>query len=429
MRHKKIKLSSQELRQPAESSPSRPDSSSDTDVGDKSRISRRTSPVDFSRAVGADRTGRYEVNLLDGLLQENAAVLAECIGTRKTLMVTTPTVGRLYGPRLQTALREHGVSLHTLVLACDENAKTLDQVERVCRDAYRLGLDRKSVLIGFGGGVCTDIVTLAASWIRRGISHIRIPTSLIGQIDASIGVKGAVNFCGKKSALGCFYAPESVWIDPVFLRTLEPQPLSCGLAESIKMALVRDRGLFELVEEHAEVLIDTAFAEPKTVATEVIWRSVLRMLEELETNLFEDKTYERLVDFGHTFSPLLESSSGFRIPHGEAVAIDIALSCVIARELDLLDGVALDRVLAALIASRLPIYSPLLTTKLCLDVMQDIVRHRGGALNLVLPTSIGRATFLRQLNDLPEPVIQRAISRLAERQPELHRVPERRRAA
>ncbi|MGH8069850.1 MAG: iron-containing alcohol dehydrogenase [Candidatus Entotheonellia bacterium] len=173
-----------------------------------------------ARTVQARSQRSYDVHLVEGLLDRHLGLLCSLIGQRRAILITTPTVAKLYGQVLREQLRAAGVDIPELVRECTESTKTLPQVQRVCEEAYKRGLDRTAVLIGFGGGVCTDIVTVAASWIRRGINHVRIPTTLIGQIDASIGIKGAVHFEGKKNYLGCFYPPKSAVIDPIFLRTL-----------------------------------------------------------------------------------------------------------------------------------------------------------------------------------------------------------------
>jgi 3-dehydroquinate synthase len=260
------------------------------------------------------------------------------------------------------------------------------------------GLNRKGLLIGFGGGVCLDVVTVAASLIRRGVGHLRVPTTLIGQIDAGIGLKGAVNFAGKKSFIGCFHPPEQVLVDPSLLRSLPRRAISSGFAESIKMGVIRDAALFELLEKS------------DCVSQEMLRLSIWSMLEELRKNPYEDQSYERVVDFGHTFSPLLEAAMGFELQHGEAVAIDIALSTMISHELGLIDAAVRDRILTVMHAAGLPIFAPKLELALCKEALTEAARHRGGAMNLVIPDGIGRAAFLRMREDLPDEVLAKALS-------------------
>ncbi len=364
-----------------------------------------------SLATQADRLRTYDVHMTANTLDACSQLLQDVIGSRQALVVTTPTVATRYAKEIWEQLQAHNQHVSFMVLDCNEATKSYDQALR-CERATEIDLDRTGLLVAIGGGVCSDIVTVAASWIRRGIDHIRVPTTLIGQIDAGIGIKGAVNFRGKKSYLGCFYPPEAVVITPAFLRTVPDHHLRAGFAEIIKMAIVKDPHLFERVENQAQELLEHAFQHPLEAAEDVLWRSIVAMLEELEPNIFEDQTYQRLVDFGHTISPALEAASDFSLSHGEAVAIDIAFSTVVAQQRGWLPTDIGDRILKLLQAVGLPVWSPLLTPTLCLKSLEETVLHRGGKLNLVLPIGIGQAMFCEKVNDLSKLDIERAIRTL-----------------
>jgi 3-dehydroquinate synthase len=188
-------------------------------------------------------------------------------------------------------------------------------------------------------------------------------------------------------------------IDPSFLATLEARALRCGLAEILKMAIVRDAELFDLVEACHAYLLRSRFVEPRETVDRVLGLAIDRMLDELEPNIFEDVTYQRLVDMGHTFSPVLEGESAFSIAHGEAVAIDMAVSAAVALHLDLLDVSDYERIVHLLRAIGLPVCSPLLTPALVERALAHARRHRGGRANLVVPTAIGAATFVDPVDD------------------------------
>jgi len=241
------------------------------------------------------------------------------------------------------------------------------------------------------------------------LSHLRIPTTLIGLIDAGIGVKGAVNLSNKKSAMGVFCPPDHVLLDPAFLKTLPREFISDGLAEAIKLGVAVDPILFEFLEQFSSELLKSTSTADMTTLTELVWHSSLRLLEELETNLYEDKTYQRVLDFGHTFSPLVESMSDFQVSHGVAVAVDIALSSAVAYELGLLSLEDRNRILRSLRNAGLPIYSPLLSAENCVRALGEIEAHRGGHLNLVVPSAVGRALFITEKHSLPLSVLQRAL--------------------
>ena len=366
----------------------------------------------FTRSVAVGRNSHFEVQLLRGLQRGEDFPLTLCLADRSGLLVTTPTVARLFGKAVTDRLHAQGMRLPTLILNCTEQTKTLAQVEYICEQAYHHRLDRKSVLIALGGGVCCDLVTMAASWIRRGIATIRLPTSLIGQVDAAIGIKGAVNFKGKKSALGCFYPPETVLIDPSFLHTLADHQLRHGFAEILKMALIRDAELFSLIERIGPELIATDFGHETPDKERLLWLAITDMLEELETNFYEDLSYQRIVDFGHVFSPLIEACSGYAISHGEAVAIDMAYSCVIAHRLGLLSGDELKRILALFDDLGLPHSNPLLQEDLVTCALSESAAHRGGKVNLVLPTRIGSTLFVAERESLDQSIIRAALADL-----------------
>jgi 2-epi-5-epi-valiolone synthase len=361
------------------------------------------------RNVTANRERSYRVGISAGISNGSVTELIEAIGSRKSLLVTTPTVAQLYANGIVKRLLESGADVSMVVVACSEELKILFEVEKLCQECFRAGLDRRSVLIGCGGGVCTDLVTMAASLTRRGLNYIRIPTTLIGLIDAGVGIKGAVNLPHKKSALGCFYPPENVLLDPGFLRTLPKNLISDGLAEAIKVAIVMDIGLFEFIERYGREFVVFPHAAEIGRMAELVWRSVVRLLEELEPNLYEDKTYRRLLDFGHTFSPLIESESGFRITHGMAVSIDIAVSTEIAFEMGLVAARDRDRILKLLVNAGLPIYSPLLTTENGCRALAEMEAHRGGHLNLVVPSGIGSAVFVGDKGCLPTEALHCAL--------------------
>ncbi len=355
---------------------------------------------------------QQDVVFSDAMLARALRPLGHWTEGRNSLIVTTPTVNRLYREVIAGVVSKRA---DILVLDCDESRKDLAHVERVCSHASSVPLNRGDLLVGIGGGVCTDITTVAAAWIRRGIDHVRVPTTLVGQVDAGIGHKGAINFRGYKSYLGSFHGPRNVLIAPKFLQSLSPKQLREGFAEIVKIAIVCDPELLEFVEQYAEALVRTGFRSPQSQGTEIVWRAATRMLEELEDNPFEDRSFERPVDFGHTFSPLLESASAHRLSHGEAVAIDMALTMAIATTLGLTESTFEHRVLTLLTALGLPIYCPLLSPELCDDALQQAARHRGGRPNLVLPTKIGATRFLESVEGLDRPVLAMAINRLAER--------------
>ena len=352
---------------------------------------------DSSAIIGkleCSKNGRFNVLAVHGLSEGDGRSLGPLIARRRVLAVVSPTVDKLYGGHLKSMLRAAHAAYAYEVIAFSERRKQMATVERLCAVAGRMALDRRGLLVAIGGGVCSDVVTFAASMIRRGIDHIRIPTTLIGQVDAGIGIKGAVNLNHLKSFMGCFHPPVAVLVDGKFLATLPRRIIRQGLAEILKMALILDARLFAQLEHHGKQLLESRFQAPQPHADAIVGQAVRLMLGELQRNPFEDRGYERLVDMGHTFSPVLEARSGFRISHGDAVAIDMALSCAIGVELGLMDAQSARDFIQLLMHLGLPLSSPLLTPALCDSALRSATAHRGGQLNLVVPRAIGAGVFV-----------------------------------
>lgn len=355
----------------------------------------------------------YRINIIDGILDSNNSSLARAINGSRALVVTTPTVYKHYGKRFIQQARMQGLNFVCEVLELKEGKKTIESVEKICELSLTHGLGRSDVLIAFGGGVCSDTVCMAASLIRRGIRHLRIPTTLIGQVDAGIGLKGGVNFQGYKNHLGCFYPPSDVFIDPGLLITLSREALSQGFAEIIKIALVCDAELFRDVQLHGSSLLYSGFSQPEDAAYSIIERATKMMLQQLGENPYENMTSERLVDMGHTFSPYLEVASEFSISHGEAVSIDMALTSLISVELGLLSEHDAYVIINLLSDLGLPIWSPLMTRELCDSAINGMILHRRGELNLVVLEAIGYPQFVKKPYEIKCGLLDRALSRLA----------------
>lgn len=340
--------------------------------------------------------------------------LADVVGDRRIVIVTTPTPWRLHG---RAWLRDF-VGATTASPVADvlvgpwrERDKVLATVERIWQVAERHRLGRDDLLVAFGGGVACDLVTMAASGYRRGIGYVAVPTTLVAQVDAGIGLKGGVNLDGSKNRIGTFWGPRLTSFDPAWLQTLPAEAVRDGLAEIAKVGIMRDRRLFELVEHHGPRLVVTAMQDPPAVRDEIMHRAVMGMLDELAHDPFETGGYRRRMDFGHTWSPLVESRSGYAISHGTAVAIDMRVSCWMANRLGLLAADEAARVTATLDAIGLPQHRGHWSADTVLDALDSCERHRGGRVHLPLPVEIGLATFVDDKHDVVA-AVRPAIERL-----------------
>lgn len=332
-------------------------------------------------------------------------------GARR-LVIIDERVYDLFGDKVESYFLHHGIGYRVVPIPCSEMTKDLDTFLAIVQALESFHVLRQSEpVIAIGGGVLLDIAGLAASMYRRGVPYIRVPTTLLALVDASVGAKTSINHLGRRNRLGSYYPPAAAYLDRSFLLTLDRREFSNGLAEILKMGLLKDKRLFELLEQHGRALINQKF-QKGNVPIEVINRAISTMLEELEPNLWE-KDLQRLVDFGHSFSPLIEMRALPALSHGEAVTIDMLISCLIANARELLCDEAVDRIFATVEKLELPTYHPLFGDPGALEeALSDTIVHRNGAQNLPMLEDIGEATFL---NDITPDDMARAARALRER--------------
>jgi 3-dehydroquinate synthetase len=279
-------------------------------------------------------------------------------------------------------------------------------------------LRRREPFLAVGGGVVLDIAGMAACLYRRGVPFVRVPTTLLAIVDASVGVKNGVDHCCSvtdetyKNRVGSFYAPSACLLDTSFIQTQDARNVSNGFGEIIKLALVRSPDLFELLETHGSALVESKFAPTASVSDGVAQRiidlSIQIMLEELGPNLWEH-TLERCVDYGHTFSKLLEMVPGVDIMHGEAVNIDGFFCCLLSYLRGFITMDTVNRVFRCMQRLELPTTSSHLTSQLAWQSCKDAVEHRHGAQRIPLITEIGESICV---SDVTPEELDRALELL-----------------
>ena len=371
------------------------------EIGDgSSEIARSqlasAAPVNWN--VRSDRTLEFTVDEVRNLFAPGNPVLRDRMtpmnGNELRIVVVDDVFLSLHGTGLQRYLQTLPGKVVLETIAGGEGAKRADQAWALLDLLQRVGLGRwDAPVVAIGGGACLDVVGFAASIYRRGVSYIRIPTTLMAQIDAGIGVKTAINWRDGKNRIGTFAPPAHVLVDYDLLATLPARHVSNGIAEIIKLAICAAPDLFIALESHIEALQSPAWNNSDAV-TILRW-SVAAMLDQLRPNLFErDPT--RLVDFGHWLSPHLELHHNDLL-HGEAVAVDIAVSCVVASSRNLLKSSDLARILRLLERARLPNHTMGCTTERIALALHETARHRGGRQRIPLPIRPGECIFVDDL--------------------------------
>jgi 2-epi-5-epi-valiolone synthase len=352
---------------------------------------------ELALTIAADRTVRYSLVETghafepDGPLSEKIRAAAGTV-----LVVVDDAIWRVQRNRINRYLAQVAGTYRVLVLPGGERNKTLPQALKIIAAMDECGVLRRSTpVIAIGGGVVCDIVGFAASIYRRGVPYVKVPTTLLAQVDVSVAIKTAVNLGGFRNRIGSFWPAELTIIDRSFLSSQSPAEISQGLGEIFKLALIKSECLFDRLEE-----IPTDW-EPdwyvSGAAADLIRLAIEEMAEDLRSNLWEE-TLARGVDFGHTFSPLIEMRTA-QLGHGHVVALDCLLSACIAVEYGLFEYEFLPRLVAVMRRCHLPTQHPAFAdADLLWESLIETRKHRDGHQHLPLPSGIGKHTFVENLD-------------------------------
>ena len=316
----------------------------------------------------------------------------------RRLLIIDENVYKHHGKEIENYFTENKILYKTLILKSEEISKDWQATIAILNAMEDFKLQRQGEpIIAIGGGILLDLAGFAANLYRRGVPYIRVPTTLLALVDASVGVKTGINHFGRRNRLGSYYPPVGSYLDVSFLNTLSEKDLSNGFGEILKMAVIKDNELFLLLENHGKKLIDSKMQEGNN-SHEVIHRSIQGMIEELEPNLWENDM-RRLVNFGHSFSPMVEMNALPELSHGEAVALDVLFSSVLSAQRNLMQWSEVERIFETMKMLGLPTFHPLFNDQNILqEGLADTVRHRNSAQELPIPVAIGRAIFINDLN-------------------------------
>ncbi len=255
----------------------------------------------------------------------------------RCLMVIDEVVHDLHGDRIEAYFAHHGIELTVFRVRIGEKAKTLRTVEQIVDAFADFGLLRKEPVLVVGGGLTTDVAGFACASYKRSTNYIRIPTTLIGLIDASVSIKVAVNHGKHKNRLGAYHASQKVLLDFSLLATLPEDQVRNGMAELVKIAVVANAGIFDLLEKYGEDLLRTRFGhldgdEQLLEVADTITYDAIRTMLTLEVPNLHELDLDRVIAYGHTWSPTLELTPERPFFHGHAIAVDMAFSATIAQQ-------------------------------------------------------------------------------------------------
>jgi 3-dehydroquinate synthase len=345
----------------------------------------------------------YDLIYVDGVFAVDNTELADSYRPYgRALMVIDETVLSLYGDAIRTYFDHHGLDLTVVPVQIRETAKSLETFETIVGEFDAFGLVRTEPVLVVGGGLTTDVAGYACASYRRNTPYIRIPTTLIGLIDASVSIKVAVNYGKHKNRLGAYHASQKVLLDFSFLATLPEDQVRNGMAELIKISVVGNSEIFDMLDEHGPDLLRTRFghldgsAELRAVGDRLTYAAIATMLD-LEAPNLHEIDLDRVIAFGHTWSPTLELTPPAPFFHGHAINIDMALSTTLAEQRGHLTVADRDRVLGVMSRLGLALDSEFLTAELLAEATGSILKTRDGLLRAAIPDPIGSCRFLNDV--------------------------------
>jgi 3-dehydroquinate synthase len=330
-----------------------------------------------------------------------AGQVLSTLNQRKNLtIITNTTIAPLYLEALKISLHAHGFNTNEIILPDGEQFKTLDSMRAIYEQLLGFGLDRSSTLIALGGGVIGDMTGFAAATFMRGIPFVQIPTTLLAQVDSSVGGKTGVNLPGGKNMVGSFYQPVAVIVDPQVLGTLPARELRAGMAEVIKYGIINDSEFFSFLESNMSSILQLNAESISQVITQCC-RIKADIISQDET----EQGIRAHLNFGHTLGHAVETLTGYsKYLHGEAVAIGMQAAALLSQSLGFCSADDVKRIEALITDAGLPVTAPSFKAADCMHAMLKDKKKSGSTLNFVLVKQIGEV-FL-------QPVLQDQLQRL-----------------
>ena len=327
----------------------------------------------------------YEIRIGHDLLGQVGTWLRKTVSGNKVVIITNPVVDKLCGDNLKQGLDKQGFKPAVLLVPDGEEHKSLDMAAKLYAGLQRVHADRSTPIIALGGGVIGDLAGFIAATYMRGLPLISLPTTLLAQVDSSIGGKTAVDHGPVKNNIGVFYQPQMVIADTYTLNSLPQLEISNGLAEVIKYAVIRDGNFFNLLEKN----LDRIRSFDNTLLEDIISRSAkikARIVERDE----RDTGLRNTLNFGHTVGHAIEAASAFKIKHGQAVAIGMVTAAVISNKLGIFPARDITRLKNLITGAGLPVDVPKLDMPTIISAMEHDKKVINGRIRFILPKRIGK---------------------------------------
>lgn len=347
----------------------------------------------MNQRIEVNATRPYPIFLGASLEKLGQYLEQEINSVQHLVIITQPIVGKYYLEPLLKGLSAFHCDV--LYVPVGEEAKSLEQLSALTSKAIECGTDRHSVVLALGGGVIGDLAGFFASIYMRGIPFVQIPTTLLAQVDSSIGGKTAVNHPSGKNLIGTFYPPLAVWTDFSTLQTLPWEEIQNGLAETVKHALLGDAELFAFLENHQQEILDRV---PK-VYEELTTRS-LQVKVKVVSEDEKEKGQRMLLNLGHSFGHALETEAAYRgLTHGQGVSIGLIAAAYLAEARGLINSCDVQRIFSLVKGLGLPVSIEGKDPYTLLHLMEADKKNKNGQKILILPDGIGHALVVRDAQD------------------------------
>ncbi len=347
----------------------------------------------------------YTIAAGSGILKDIGKSLERFDFSKKAAIVSNPTVYDLYGKTLAASLSGSGFEITEIILPDGEEYKNLASAERIYEQLLRIRFDRKSVLIALGGGVIGDITGYAASTYMRGIDFIQVPTTLLAQVDSSVGGKTGVNHMLGKNMIGTFWQPRLVWVDISTLHTLSRRNFLAGMAEIIKYGIIWDSSLFDFLEKKRESILSL---NPHDIL-HIIRRSC-EIKADVVSRDERESGIRAILNFGHTIGHAIETATGYtKFLHGEAIAIGMHVEAILAHEAGLIGSDEVSRIQHLLRTFGLPAEIPAaIDLTVFFEAMKLDKKTVSGDVKFILPEQIGK---VRLQGNMSEKIVRQAVNK------------------
>jgi len=327
----------------------------------------------------------YEIRIGKDIIDRMALIIAKNHKAGRHVMIADNCVGGLYGQKLLSNLKDIGLNAHLIEFPAGEASKNINTVLDIAGKLLKSGADRETCLIALGGGVVGDIVGFIASVFMRGIPYIQIPTTLIAQVDSSIGGKTAIDLPHGKNLLGTFYQPCAVFADLSFLETLPEKEFNNGLAEIIKYGIIDDEKMFRTLESNMNAIKSK---DPKLLLN--IVETCCRIKKSIVEIDEKDQGLRRILNFGHTLGHALETISQYTITHGEGVALGMIAAAHLSEKMGYLESNEAKRIEALIRGAGLPGKIPeSFSADNIISALRMDKKKKGGIVHFVLLKKIG----------------------------------------